>query len=145
MQDKLISFKVAKLLRKKGHNCESFYHYYYDDEDNSYSIRENSAHLFIACERGLHTEAHSLSQLALNVSSESSRNLLAPTQSLVQEWIREARGVHIEIYANASGWGWILTKTGGNGSTIKAIEGDTFFDSYGDALEEGLKQALRLI
>ena len=68
----------------------------------------------------------------------------APTQSLAQQWIRE-KGIHIGIYANASGWGWILTKCGGNGSCIKEIEDDTFFDTYEDALEEGLKQALKLI
>lgn len=38
-----------------------------------------------------------------------------------------------------------LSKCGGNGSCIKEIEDDTFFNTYEDALEEGLKQALKLI
>ena len=64
--------------------------------------------------------------------------------ALAQQWIRE-KGIHIAIYANASGWGWILTKCGGNGSCIKEIEDDTFFDTYEEALEEGLKEVLKLI
>lgn len=66
----------------------------------------------------------------------------APTQSSARQWIRE-KDIHIGIYANASGWGWILTECGGNGSCIKEIEDDTFFDTYEDALEEGLEQALK--
>mgnify|MGYP001404398851 CR=1 FL=1 len=64
---------------------------------------------------------------------------------LLQKWIRDTHNIHIEIYANAGGWGWILTKCAGSGSTIKDIEDYNFFDTYEEALEDGLIKALNLI
>lgn len=64
----------------------------------------------------------------------------APTQAELQTWIRENLKIHIEIYCNASGWGWILTKL--NGTGLKEIEDCIFFESYEIALEKGLVQAL---
>jgi len=66
----------------------------------------------------------------------------APTQTLLAKWLRETKEIHIEIYCNASGWGWILTKT--NGTTIKEIQDDVFFDNYEIAMEIGLNEALSI-
>ena len=66
----------------------------------------------------------------------------APTQAELQRWIRLSLNIHIEIYCNASGWGWILTKL--NGTTIKEIRDDIFFDTYEEALEDA-EAALRLV
>jgi len=67
----------------------------------------------------------------------------AHTQTLLSAWLRAKHDIHVEIYANASGWGYILTKT--NGTTIKEIEDCVFFDSYEDAMETGLGLALERI
>ena len=66
--------------------------------------------------------------------------LHAPTQAELQKWIRVEKKIHVEIYCNASGWGWILTKL--NGTGLKDIEDCIFFDSYEIALEAGLVLAL---
>jgi len=58
--------------------------------------------------------------------------------------LREKHNIHVEIYRNASGWGWILTTTN-TGSTLLEINNDIFFDTYEEALEEGLKEGLKLI
>ena len=71
------------------------------------------------------------------------RQFSAPTQNLLSRWIREKHGIHIEIYCNASGWGYILTKL--NGTTIQEIMDDIFFDSNESALEVGLIEALKRI
>jgi hypothetical protein len=63
-----------------------------------------------------------------------------PTQSLLARWIKKYYGIHIEIYCNASGFGYILTKL--NGTVIKEITDDIFFESNEDALEVGLTLAL---
>ena len=76
-----------------------------------------------------------------NIDIRPTSNL--PTQSLVQKWLREVHNIHIEIYYNASGCGWILTKL--NGSTIKDIDNDIFFDTYEYSLEQGIIEALKLI
>jgi hypothetical protein len=67
----------------------------------------------------------------------------APSQDELQRWIRTNQGMHVEIYCNASGWGWIITKL--NGTTIREIRDDVFFETYEEALEVGLVQALNLI
>ena len=121
MEEALVSLETARLLKDKGFNVNV--NTYYDEYnilqvDKPKNDWNDPLYLGIICS--------------------------APTQSLAQQWIRE-KGIHIGVYANASGWGWILTKCGGNGSCIKEIEDDTFFNTYEDALEEGLKQALKLI
>jgi hypothetical protein len=65
----------------------------------------------------------------------------APTQTVLQRWIRCVLNIHVEIYSNASGWGWILTKI--NGTGIKEITDDIFFDTYEEALEAGMVKALQ--
>lgn len=117
MEEALVSLETARLLKEKGFEEDCLYFYNYKEEIEK---QNGQTHYYMS-------KSHD-----------------APTQSLAQQWIRE-KGIHIGIYANASGWGWILTKCGGNGSCIKEIEDDTFFDTYEDALEEGLKQALKLI
>lgn len=67
----------------------------------------------------------------------------APTQTLLANWVRKNHNIHVEIYANASGWGYILTKT--NGTAIKEIDDDIFFESPEEALEIGLLFALKKV
>lgn len=66
-----------------------------------------------------------------------------PTQTVLAKWLRMAHGIHVEIYCNASGWGYILTKL--NGTTIKEIEDDVFFETPEIACEKGLEIALNMI
>lgn len=66
-----------------------------------------------------------------------------PTQTVLAKWLREKHGIHVEIYCNASGWGYILTKL--NGTTIKEIMDDVFFETAEIACEKGLELALNMI
>lgn len=80
---------------------------------------------------------------AADNSNKNYKQYAAPIQTLLARWIREAHGIHIEIYCNASGWGYILTKL--NGTTIQEIMDDVFFKSNEEALEVGLVEALKRI
>ena len=71
------------------------------------------------------------------------RQFSAPTQTALARWLRKNHGIHVEIYCNASGWGYILTKL--NGTTIKEIEDDVFFETPEIACEKGLEIALNMI
>lgn len=117
----LVSLEVARLLREK-------------------EFVNGSTHLYMLNEPGV-----CYNQGALFINGMDEDYLEAPTQSLAQKWLREKYGIHIEIYANATGWGWILTKCAGNGSVIKEIRDCKFFNTYEEALEEGLEIALKLI
>lgn len=74
--------------------------------------------------------------------------ITAPTQGLLQRWLREEKELHIEIVATASGYIWLLDKT--NGTSIAdsdhhgtmANEDSGCYDTYELALEDALKYAL---
>jgi len=68
----------------------------------------------------------------------------APTQSLLQKWLREKKGIIVEVawYHNGKVAKWI-SKTW-EVETAKYKAGDEK-DTYEEALEEGLKEALKLI
>lgn len=71
----------------------------------------------------------------------------APTQSLLQRWLREKKNIHIEIIATASGYYWCVNKTNGTSITDSDVlnrgtnEGGCF-DTYEFALEDALKYIL---
>ena len=61
----------------------------------------------------------------------------------LQKWLREIHEIHVEIYCNHSGWGWILTKL--NGTTIKELDlNQEFYKSYEDALEAGINEGHKI-
>jgi hypothetical protein len=67
----------------------------------------------------------------------------APELELAKTWFRTIHHIHIEIYSNHSGWGWILTKL--NGTTIKEITNNKYFKTYETALTSGLFQTINYI
>lgn len=77
----------------------------------------------------------------------ASEVIAAPTQSLLQRWLREGKSIHIEIIATASGYYWCVNKTNGTSITDSDVlnrgtnEGGCF-DTYELALEDALKYAL---
>lgn len=77
------------------------------------------------------------------------RCFLQPTQSIAQKWLREIKNLHIEIYRNACGYGYIIVKAN-NGTWMedddaKGPNDGGNWDTYEEALEAGLQEALELI
>lgn len=75
--------------------------------------------------------------------------LSVPPQSVAQKWLRETKNLHIEIYRNACGYGYIIVKAN-NGTWIKADDSKGpndggKWDTYEEALEAGLVESLKLI
>ena len=66
----------------------------------------------------------------------------APMYQQAVDWFNTKK-IHIEIYCNHSGWGYIITKT--NGTTIKDIEDSIFFDNQYQAFDKGIQEALKFI
>jgi hypothetical protein len=71
----------------------------------------------------------------------------APTQSLLQRWLREKKNIHIEIIATASGYYWCVNKTNGTSITDSDVldrgtNDGGCFDTFEIALEDALKYAL---
>jgi len=129
MKDEIVTLKTAKLARKKGLDTELDF----GNNCTCYHLKKTAGY-----EKDDVTSYHVHFQYP-----DRKEYIFAPTQSLLSRWIREKHGIHIEIYCNASGWGYILTKL--NGTTIQEIKDYVFFKTNETALEVGLVEALKRI
>lgn len=68
----------------------------------------------------------------------------APTQSLLQKWLREKHNIHIGVYYNKNSCVWDVECW-----HVDDVEpfyyGNIEFNTYEEALENGLQEALKLI
>lgn len=72
-----------------------------------------------------------------------------PTQSIVQKWLRETKNLHIEIYRSAVGYGYAIMESD-NGTwqeddDSRGPNDGGLWDTYEEALEAGIQEALKLI
>lgn len=148
MTEKLISFEVAKLAKEKGFqlgNRKSYCHYHktftYDgDPNHPESHRKNDVKL--------NYDFYTVNNAGtpLDISNKHYTIYEAPTQSLLQKFIRETRGVHIEIHRNASGYYWSMCKADGGTdlgwSDHSGPNNGGVWDSFEDALENALQVQL---
>lgn len=123
MEEQLVSLEVAKLLKEKGFDeyCENIYRI--DTEQLMKTLRNNSNLPKVCCSR--------------------------PTQSLAQKWLRERGNFHIAIYNNAFGYGYEITKADNGTHIVNDLDAGPNaggkWNTYEEALEEGLREALKLI
>ena len=124
MTDQLISFETAKLAKEKGFNIPVHGMY---------------------VEKGYEPQNYpEPNESAYNWNSRSGYS--APTQSLLQKWLREKHNIHfvIKIFYDSK-----LHKTTYTADPIELGQGRTKRilpqDTYEEALEAGLIEALKLI
>lgn len=138
MIEQLISFEIAKLGKEKGFNIETIYFYTIpnskmfglDEKGRSYPISNTSKKLYKVGE----------------YATLNSRNVIfAPTQSLLAKWLREVHKLHITIiigYGEITWYSFIIQSIDSD-SYIQDYEGS--FNTYEEALEQGLISSLKLI
>lgn len=127
MKEQLVTFETAKLAKQKGFDWQTRDGYWSDgDFWESWD---------------LYLSDHYVRRLNLEYTNDDEMKTLfsAPTQSLLQKFIREKRGVHIEVHRNASGYYWSMCKSDG-GTDLGWSDGcgpnlGGVWDSYEDALE----------
>ena len=123
MEDQLISFETAKLAKEKGFD-ERINNFYNQNGNLLYNLQQN---------RNLHSGGAS-----------------APSQSLLQKWLREVHNIFIEVNFiayipdKAQYAAYIKSLSSKNMGEI-LLDGFTIFDKYEEALEQGLYEALKLI
>jgi hypothetical protein len=61
-----------------------------------------------------------------------------------QDFLLDAFDRYIEIYANASGWGFMITKGGYNGTVVWEIKDFMYFETLKEAREQALIKAIEL-
>ena len=143
MQEQLISFKVAKLAKEKGFqelvsNC-----YYKEELFGTYAMMDENDSAFIDVMDGNELENHN----SLDFIDYKYR-FSAPTQSLLQKWLREKYNQHIYLFPLDNGkWGFENNSISINLDHIfinYMYEGKEY-NSYEEALEVGLQEALNFI
>lgn len=135
MEEQLVSLEVAKLLKEKGFNIPCRYCYGYCTESICDFITERRGTIYEDEYNG-HDWNYEKFPLIGHATS-------APTQSLAQKWLREEKGIVLIVdvdftelkcyYCNIYDHSRLLAKQSGN------------YTTYEEALEEGLKEALKLI
>jgi len=134
MTDQLISFKTAKLAKEKG-----FDKLVYACYNNSTALENLNNIWSCGCEGGMHLE-----EWYYNYNAYPHNTLYsAPTQSLLQKWLREEHNLSIEIACTIiKDWFFEIYKISSGNRMYKA---KAHFKTYEEALEVGLQEGLKQI
>jgi len=138
MQEQIVSLKVAELAKEKGFNIDVIN--YYNKKGQLDCTEEYDTDRLV--KTNWNDGLGSYPTLAEDVKYS------APSQSLLQKWIRETRGVHIQIYRNASGYYWGMCKAdsgtdlGWSGDVGVKVRYQLERDTYEEALEIALQVQL---
>ena len=140
MKEQLISLETAKLAKEKGFNekCVSYYVLNYSTFKATGEVKNFSTPI---------EDNKNILQLQ-NLSIGRPHLALAPTQSLLQKWLREKHDIHFEIKpifdVNEIRPYHISISKNLSGKNFKyKIIGTR--ETYEEALEIGLQEALKLI
>ena len=134
MKEQLILFKTAKLAKKKGYNLEIF------------SLRNN----YYNSKGELNGDVTDYLRAKFNKDNvDNLRPIIAPTQSLLQKWLREEHKTNLYITpSNKEGvlkWDCQIQPTD---RTINGVFYSQWVkvnaNSYEEALEKGLVAALKI-
>lgn len=129
IKEQFVSFETAKLLKEAGFDEVCSLSYCSDKGDKSFLLERNSDLTPGQCS--------------------------CPTQSLAARWLREAHGIHVSsnIFMDSANdadgntvdeWNfWSYDLFDNSGRIIE--ESDDRYDSYEEALEAGLQEAIKLI
>lgn len=137
MEDKLISFETARLAKEKGFDIPQNKMYSYGKDMFEYidkvKFHDGTKH---QCSETPYNWNDGKSQTATKYFS-------APTQSLLQKWLREVHKIHIDICYQDDVYGYYYKTT----TIIDNTESDESigFNTYEEALERGLQEGLKLI
>ena len=138
MEETKINYKTAVLAKEKGFLQDSECFYFYSKPNSKmFGIDEHGRYYPIK------NKPNSLYVLGNAACLNSKNAFLAPTQSLLQKWIREVHNIHITIFSQSQeSWMYRITKKGQK--LEDGLYGEDFY-TYEEALEESLYQALLLI
>jgi len=125
MNEQLISFETAKLAKENGFDGTGCTHCY--DPHNPIESQTWSDNIGCSTEERL------------------ARLIDAPSQSLLQKWLREEHNIHvIPRLLGVVGWNFTMIGLGGRTISLRASY-QSKKDTYEEALEAGLQEALKIL
>lgn len=145
MKDKLITFETAKLAKEKGFKTDLLW---YSEDGNivrfpyfvNFQTGDNEDNRVTKFVR----DALDRDGMSYDYSPVSDPiYYYAPTKSLLQKWLREEYGIHIEISRDEDKWKYNLYSIKQGNRHIP--RGFKTYSTYEKALEAGLVEALKLI
>lgn len=141
MQEQIIVFDTAKLAKEKGfRNVDFTMHFYTKHNSKMFGVDEHGRAYTI---KNIYKKLYTCGE---HTTLNTKNVIEAPTQSLLQKWLREVHGIVVTV----SHW----TKQPVNSEIWKNCfdynfqdddHGTTPHKTYEEALEEGLKAGLKLI
>jgi hypothetical protein len=153
MKEVLVEFKTARIAKKIGFNVKTTH--YYVLNHSTFKADKISKQFRTPIEDNLN-----ILQLC-DLSKGQPHLALAPTQSLLQKWLREEKNILVEVVFNDSlarklfeaahkktslNFHWsIYTSIKDPEHIYEKFWSDDTFETYEEALEEGLQKALKLI
>lgn len=135
MKEQLVSFETAKLAKEKEFNELTNAMYSTKDIGNwepKLNIGFNgdcSVHLV------LWNEQHTVDFLYKYYS--------APTQSLLQKWLRDEHSFHVDIDYDANGTWFYVVSRYPSGDVVECDINNNMYNSFENCLEDGLIHALK--
>ena len=155
MQEQLISFETAKVAKEKGYNIEGQTVFDLKNDNKIINFKDNAIQEFINdAETGYRDKALYYLKDGINVTDDNTDEgyfLLAPTQSLLQKWLREVHDILMNIIYDGNDEVFrveIIKQNKDRTRIVFFIEKGNYrveFNTYEEALEYGLKEALKLI
>jgi hypothetical protein len=136
IHDEICTYEVCKLAKEKGFNCK-VYNYYQATKHYYETLRGIELHS--VCWKLETDDCYS----RYNKGSEDI--VSAPTQSLLQRWLREERNIHIVVFPNlrnSYAYDWIVYIKGEE-CWLPTYSGLNDFDTYELALEDALAYSLK--
>lgn len=139
MKDERITLETAKLLKEKkfeigGHGYYVEYHKTHNSDNPSFAMKKGEVEL--------DTSFYFINN---NTSCDNSNPnytmFAAPTQSLVQKWLREVHNVHIGLDYDIHGWMFFITYIPNPSGEVNWSNDN--YNTYEEALEMGFKIAFR--
>lgn len=129
MIEELVTLENAKLLKENDFNWKCEYLIDLNKTVTKYDIPQS-----MSC--------------CTEIDGESVE-FLCPTLYVAQKWLRETKDLHIEIYRNACGYGYAIVKAN-NGTwreddDSRGPNDSGLWNTYEEALEAGIQEALKLI
>ena len=167
MEEQLITFETAKLAKEKGFNILSHSYYFEDGEFKENSLKGTNGYYGEEYEFNLSEFNENWNDKWLTKKTGDRcfgcskqkgylETFSAPTQSLLQRWLREVHNIYVESYHDLTSdgtkiqfytsWGFLQQKDkNGNRNVNGWYDEYNDWKTYEEALEIGLQEALKLI
>ena len=167
MKEQLISFETAKLAKEKGFDISTHSYYFEDNKFKENSIKGTNGYYGDEYEFNLSEFNENWNDKWLTKKTGDRcfgcskqkgylETFSAPTQSLLQRWLREVHNIYVESYHDLTSdgtkiqfytsWGFLQQKDkNGNRNVNGWYDEYNDWKTYEEALEIGLQEALKLI